>query len=164
MFFYRAQPIETNSKEALFEKECPICSHRSLVQDHWIAFRYSPMALFRGLFLSFAIALLLSLALYKIEFVWVFLSRFSYSIQEQIVTIFLACFAIPSAFTIIHWEIKLGHLSEDDQQAVGVQCKHCGNAFVGLVDIFPQSSSHGDGSAPEIGLEGPKSSNTTIEK
>ena len=164
MFFYRAQPIEANSKEALFEKECPICGHRSLVLDHWIAFRYSPMAMFRGLFLSFAIALLLSLALYKIEFAWTFLSQFSYSMQEQIATIFLACSSIPTAFTIIHWEIKLGHLSEDDQQTVGVQCKHCSNAFVGLVDIFPKSNSNSDGTAPGMGQELLESSNATIEK
>lgn len=163
MIFYRAQPIESNSKEALFEKECPICGHRSLVPDHWMAFRYAPMATFRGLFLSFAIALLLSLVLCKIEFLWDFLSQFSYSMQEHIVTIFLTCFSIPTAFTIIHWEIKLGHLSEDDQEAIGVRCKHCRNAFVGLADAFPKSNSYDGDSTLEKRPEEAEGNHTTTK-
>lgn len=138
MFFYRAKPVEAATKEQLLATECPICGHNSLSKDRWMAFRYSPMAMFRGLFLAFAIAFLLSLALYKIDFIWDYLSSFSYSIQERIVIIFLACVSIPAAFTIIHWEIKLGHLSEDDQHAIGISCEHCHNAFVGLVDAFPK--------------------------
>ena len=140
MFFYRAKSVEAATKEQLFEAECPVCGHKTLTKDWWMAFRYSPMAIFRGLFLAFAIALLLSLALYKVDSIWDYLSRFSYLTQERIMIIFLVCVSIPSAFTIIHWEIKLGHLSEDDQHAFGIYCKHCGNGFVGLVDVFPKQN------------------------
>ena len=141
MFFYRAKPVKAVTKEQLLEAECPICGHMTLTKDWWMAFRYSPMAMFRGLFLAFAIALLLSLALYKVDFIWDYLSHFSYLTQERIMIIFLVCVSIPSAFTIIHWEIKLGHLSEDDQHAVGVRCTHCHNGFIGLADAFPKLNS-----------------------
>lgn len=78
------------------------------------------------------------------EFVWDMLSQFTYSTQDRIVVFCLACISIPAAFTIIHWEIKFRHLSEDDKHAIGICCQHCGNAFVGLVDAFPESKSHDD--------------------
>ena len=149
MFFYRAKPVEAATKEQLMATECPICGQKLLSKDRWMAFRYSPMTMFRGLVLAFAIALLLSLLLYIIDFVWDYLSRFSYSTQERIVIIFLAFVSIPAAFTIIHWEIKLGHLSEDDQHAFGIYCKHCGNGFVGLVDVFPKQNFHEENAAVE---------------
>lgn len=102
MFFYCAKPVKAVTKEQLLEAECPICGHMTLTKDWWMAFRYSPMAMFRGLFLAFAIALLLSLALYKVDFIWDYLSRFSYLTQERIMSIFLVCVSIPSAFTVIH--------------------------------------------------------------
>lgn len=141
MLFYRAKPIFANSKHELFnETACPICGNTPLIHDRWMAFRYSPMALFRGLILSFAISLLVSLLLYKVDFVWHLLAQFTYTTQRQIRMIFLAVLAIPSAFTIIHWEIIIGHLSEDDNCAVGLHCKRCGNGFAGLVEAFQQAA------------------------